>query len=1050
MTSVREFFGIFQTFHVIIFSIHGYFVDVKNFTVYSGPHGSLFGYSVALLNNSDGFWILVGAPEGDDIFQPWVRQPGALYKCPYLAEYGGICQQVNVDSSGNSEETYLFHRKKIRFHNDKNHQWLGVALDVDPENHSSILICAHRWKDSYLNLHLNGITHMNGMCYQLDSSLSKTARKIPALTIRERLVNRQRYAEFSMGGLGMSAIYSGVSGYLILGAPGLNDWSGGVVLERNGSNKDDLHYIEPPRGTYQDFQIGSSLAVGNFLFRTLKSLALGAPRAGKVLFYEWMDRNREPVHTIQNAQIGIGFGASLLTYRIRNEYLDDIIIGAPYFTSNSLENEGRVYVYKSRGILGFGLITTLKGVSFAHAQFGASLGNLGDLNHDGFNDIVVGAPYEDDGSGGIYIFNGFISGIWPVYTQHIKSRDLQKSIKGFGISFSRPEKIDNGRKTVVAVGCHTSSQAVVLQSLPVLNIRTSVQISQKSDTCQNCVSFRICFLVETQQDDSLSYAILNFTATIKQDPALMVAFVNYKGEKHEFLSTLKDSVYLASNQRRCSGQYFITVKDCCGGYEDIQTKISFELSNVTTPFVINNFQGELDKPMTPADFPYKFEYKNFCGINSNCNIAMNMSLEWEKLVNGRYFLIEPGSVSLLIKLSNLGVSINNIILYQVFPGEMFFLQAVNANSNRTLSCTIKRKEQHRDLECFFGMIEANEQIIVRLEYMIQEPKSDMSQVTIQSTVTTTTVQSNRTRLSQAYTVQTVRYVYANIKRFSRPSNFMLVNTQRVLDNRFTHVFFLSLTDPDNVENVYFLVPRLKELSTSELVIKHGTSSMECAWGNFTHTLTDVNILKYPKICEYTYCDILSCELRPKSRIIVLKALFHFTLNLQHWKPISRIVDHRYSTQICFKSRFTILGENPICRSVITEMKDVYRDELDGRVHYWFLTLAVFVGFVILVVISCFLYKCGFFKRKARQELKLKIETQKLSTARLQLLSDETSASEETDNETFVLTPFPSGSDGTQVMSPPPCYREVMQRVSNSSTECFFIYDDEDGYLQPVF
>ena len=72
-------------------------------------------------------------------------------------------------------------------------------------------ICAHRWKDNYLNLNYNGISHMNGICYQLNASLSRTARKIPALTIRERLVHRDRYTEFSMGGLGTSAIFTGVT-----------------------------------------------------------------------------------------------------------------------------------------------------------------------------------------------------------------------------------------------------------------------------------------------------------------------------------------------------------------------------------------------------------------------------------------------------------------------------------------------------------------------------------------------------------------------------------------------------------------------------------------------------------------------------------------------------------------------------------------------------------------------------------------------------------------------------------------------------------------------
>lgn len=32
--------------------------------------------------------------------------------------------------------------------------------------------------------------------------------------------------------------------------------SGGVVIERNGTNTNDIHYIEPPRSSYQDFQIG--------------------------------------------------------------------------------------------------------------------------------------------------------------------------------------------------------------------------------------------------------------------------------------------------------------------------------------------------------------------------------------------------------------------------------------------------------------------------------------------------------------------------------------------------------------------------------------------------------------------------------------------------------------------------------------------------------------------------------------------------------------------------------------------------------------------------
>lgn len=39
-----------------------------------------------------------------------------------------------------------------------------------------------------------------------------------------------------------------------------------------------------------------------------------------------------------------------------------------------------------------------------NARFGSSLAPVPDLNGDGFNDLVVGAPLEDEHKGAIYIF----------------------------------------------------------------------------------------------------------------------------------------------------------------------------------------------------------------------------------------------------------------------------------------------------------------------------------------------------------------------------------------------------------------------------------------------------------------------------------------------------------------------------------------------------------------------------------------------------------------------------------------------------------------------
>lgn len=50
-------------------------------------------------------------------------------------------------------------------------------------------------------------------------------------------------------------------------------------------------------------------------------------------------------------------------------------------------------------------------------RFGSSVSSPTDLNRDRFNDVVIGAPLEDDGQGSIYIFNGKDGGIVPTYSQ---------------------------------------------------------------------------------------------------------------------------------------------------------------------------------------------------------------------------------------------------------------------------------------------------------------------------------------------------------------------------------------------------------------------------------------------------------------------------------------------------------------------------------------------------------------------------------------------------------------------------------------------------------
>jgi MYXO-CTERM domain-containing protein len=96
---------------------------------------------------------------------------------------------------------------------------------------------------------------------------------------------------------------------------------------------------------------------------------------------------------------------------VNGDGYDDVLIGAP----NGYGSAGvaRVFYGAASG-LPSSAGTTINGSS-AFALFGRSLARAGDVNGDGYDDVVIGAPYHDEGSltnaGRAYVFHGSSSGL---------------------------------------------------------------------------------------------------------------------------------------------------------------------------------------------------------------------------------------------------------------------------------------------------------------------------------------------------------------------------------------------------------------------------------------------------------------------------------------------------------------------------------------------------------------------------------------------------------------------------------------------------------------
>ncbi len=122
-----------------------------------------------------------------------------------------------------------------------------------------------------------------------------------------------------------------------------------------------------------------------------------------------------PAWTMENNQAGSEFGyAAAAAGDVNGDGYDDVIVGAKWAGT---DYEGRAYVYHGSAS---GLSTTPAWTAEsnqADAEFGHAVGTAGDVNGDGFDDVIVGAygystdPEEPDFKGRAYVYYGSASGL---------------------------------------------------------------------------------------------------------------------------------------------------------------------------------------------------------------------------------------------------------------------------------------------------------------------------------------------------------------------------------------------------------------------------------------------------------------------------------------------------------------------------------------------------------------------------------------------------------------------------------------------------------------
>ncbi|XP_010872704.2 integrin alpha-3 [Esox lucius] len=519
--SVDKYYTLFLVLSCSLQSLQAFNLDVRFPVVKTGKTpGSLFGFSVALHNQTLGekrYLLLVGAPKEKAEVGVRANKTGDVYACPLNIDQSD-CRRMNLVGSDTD-----FNAEHDRVED----MWLGVTVASQRQPGGRILTCGHRF------VKIPGTTtkphQMIGKCYirsndlMYDPNDEQWQKPYEVCRANDELSAGQ---EQSMCGLGMSAAITNTD--VILGSTGSYDWQGNVhVIWRNLNDSYDTRKRSFPILDKRNIYIGYSVAESQrLLSQDQDTVVTGAPKdnkddsKGSVIMAVKDSKAGDLLTrrlTLRGEQTGSYFGNSLAIADFNNDGWNDLIVGAPFYFDRKKEHGGAVYIYMNKnGSFQQKSDVILRGPR--GSAFGMAVASIGDVNQDGFQDFAVGAPFQ--GTGSVFIWTGSAQGISQQPSQVIEGKDIAEAgFKTFGYSISGGLDVDDNLYPDMVVGS-LDDRVALLRARPVIHLSKSLKVTPEivdPKDCDNCVEVEVCFSYTISTGDLNFQKNITVNYTVKAD-----------------------------------------------------------------------------------------------------------------------------------------------------------------------------------------------------------------------------------------------------------------------------------------------------------------------------------------------------------------------------------------------------------------------------------------------------------------------------------------------------------------------------------------------------
>ncbi|MGX5853393.1 FG-GAP-like repeat-containing protein [Dyadobacter jiangsuensis] len=230
--------------------------------------------------------------------------------------------------------------------------------------------------------------------------------------------------------------------------------SGHLIFYSNNSGK------ETDRLTYSDLKCwdaeGKPLTASIALIGKQIEINVDVANAAYPVTIDPIIANGSPANADKTLEINqsnawLGFSVSTAG-DVNGDGYSDVLVGAPKY-DNGQADEGAAFLYPGTAG-GISLAATVLECNQANAQMGYSVSNAGDINKDGFSDIMVGVPYYDvsaSNEGVVMIYKGSAGGL---VTNSPVIFKLDQAEANLGISVAMAGDVNGDGYSDMLAGAH--------------------------------------------------------------------------------------------------------------------------------------------------------------------------------------------------------------------------------------------------------------------------------------------------------------------------------------------------------------------------------------------------------------------------------------------------------------------------------------------------------------------------------------------------------------------------------------------------------------------